>query len=161
MVNLRASFKDGSVIDPRVLRKKALDIEQDLKDWKATVPQAWHYDVVDAGEAASDTCFEGKRHIYGNIWVGEIWNNWRVLRILVNQILYQNEDEFDTPDEHLKATTLSIIHEHSTQICESSPHFANSSREYQTLVRCPHSTKFVHRYPIPHPATICRVSREA
>ena len=161
MVNLRAAHKGGHITDPQAIREKLLEMQSDLAAWKDSVPQSLGFFVVDAVNTVPYTCYEGKRHLYPNIWVAEIWNNWRVLRILVNQFIYLNECEFGEPDEGLKATALSIIHEHSVEICESLFTFLDSTRKCQRLSRLQCLADFIRRNPLPYPTAVRRVIGDA
>ncbi|KAK7415770.1 hypothetical protein QQX98_005683 [Neonectria punicea] len=91
LINLSVAFKSRETIDSEAMRKIALDIDSDLENWRAGMSEKWKYASVDADESAVD-CFMEKRHVYSNLWIAENWNNWRMVRILVNQILHQIVD---------------------------------------------------------------------
>ncbi|KAF2798423.1 hypothetical protein K505DRAFT_414363 [Melanomma pulvis-pyrius CBS 109.77] len=125
IVNLMAAVKNGNVTDSVVIREIALQLDSDLMAWKAVVSQNWRYYTIDTSEATSGVeYFEGKRHVYPNLWVVEIWNSWRTLRILVNQIILQNEARTDGGN----ITAPSIIHQLSTDICISASSLKNTPR---------------------------------
>jgi hypothetical protein len=71
MVNLRAAVKNGEVTDPQVICETALEIDGDLETWRAGVPLNWRYATIDGPEAAVGTCFDGKSHVYPNLWIAE------------------------------------------------------------------------------------------
>jgi len=129
LVNFRAALKNGEITDPQVIRETALKIDGDLETWRAGVPPNWRYATINAPEAAVGTCFDGKSHVYPNPWIAEFWNHWRTLRILVNQIIVQNEVCSSVPDNAQKSTALSIIHQLSTDLCISSPALMNTPRK--------------------------------
>jgi len=134
LVNLRAAVKNGEVIDPQAIREAALELDGDLDAWGANVPPGWGYTTIDASEAPVGTCFEGKRHMYSNLWYAKDWNSWRILRILVNQIVIQNEARWRVPDSDQKSIALSIIREMSIGICISTASFTGSPRA-RALIR--------------------------
>jgi hypothetical protein len=136
IVNLRAALQNGEVTDPRVIREIALEIDGDLETWRAGVPLNWRYATIDATEALVGTCFDGKRHVYPSLWIADVWNNWRALRILVNQIIVQNELRSSVPDNVQKSVALSIIHQFSTELCISTTSFTGTPRRSLTPPKC-------------------------
>ncbi|KAH8698527.1 hypothetical protein BGW36DRAFT_460428 [Talaromyces proteolyticus] len=126
--NLRAALRTGEITNPEVIRKLALEIDSDLESWGAVVPPSWHYKIIDDPNAAVGTCFVGTRHMYPEHWIIEIWNNWRVLRILVNHIVVQNEARLMQGSESKKLAALSVIRQLSTDICISVYSFTGSPR---------------------------------
>ncbi|KIX07330.1 uncharacterized protein Z518_01983 [Rhinocladiella mackenziei CBS 650.93] len=162
MVNLRAAFKNGEVTDPQVIRKTALEIDGDLEVWRAGVPPNWRYTTIDAPGAGVDTCFDGKSHVYPTPWIADAWNNWRILRILVNQIIVQNEVRSSVPENAQKSIALSIIRQSSADICISTSSFIGTPRKFPP-VRSRASTplNILRRYPFSDPAIICCVPGRA
>jgi hypothetical protein len=143
MVNLRAAFQNGEVTDPQVIREAALDIDSDLETWRAGVPLNWRYATIDATEAPVGTCFDGKRHVYPSLWIAEVWNSWRTLRILVNQIIVQNELRSSVPGNAQKSIALSIIHQFSTELCISTTSFMDTPRRSLSSAQTPvHNSTF-------------------
>jgi hypothetical protein len=141
MVNLRAAFQNGEVTDPQVIRETALEIDGDLETWRAGVPLNWRYATIDATEAPVGTCFDAKRHVYPNLWIAEVWNNWYTLRILVNQIVVQNELRSSVPDNAQKSIALSIIRQFSTELCISTASFTGTPRRSLSLPKCQYTTQ--------------------
>ena len=143
IVNLRAALRNGEVTDPQVIRETALEIDGDLETWRAGVPRNWRYATIDANEAPVGTCFDGKRHVYPNLWIVDVWNNWRTLRILVNQIIVQNELRSSVPDNAQKSIALSIIHHFSTELCISTASFTGTPRRSPQSAQVPvHNSTF-------------------
>ena len=127
IVNLRAAFKTGEMTDQQLIRETALDIDRDLETWKAGVPRTWRYATIEDPNTEPGTSFEGKRHVYPNLWIAEAWNNWRSLRILVNQIILQNELRTDMSD--IAERAVEMIRHFSAELCMSISSFTDSPRK--------------------------------
>ncbi|KAF2475302.1 uncharacterized protein BDR25DRAFT_213918 [Lindgomyces ingoldianus] len=129
LLNLRSGIRSRNISDPKVIRKAAVELDNDLQAWRATLPSSWIYATVDAGNTSPGTYFEKKRHIYSSPWTAQVWNSWRTQRILVNQIMHQNEIHYDAPNNANHPSALSIIRQMSTEICISAPNFIGSPRK--------------------------------
>lgn len=126
IVNFVSAVKRSRGTNAEAIRSTALDIDADLQAWRAALLPKWKYSTVDTPEAAVGTCFDGKRHVYPSHWVAEAWNGWRVLRILINQILFQNEGGLDIPNAQ---KPLTLIRRLSADICVSASSFAGTPRK--------------------------------
>lgn len=127
LVNLRAAFKTGMITDPRIICETALEIDDDLETFRAGIPRCWGYTTVDATDAPTATFFDGKRHVYPNLWVAEVWNNWRTLRILINQIILQSELRVGMSNNAQRS--LELIHRFCADLCTSVTSFVDSPRK--------------------------------
>ncbi|KAK4202942.1 hypothetical protein QBC40DRAFT_319686 [Triangularia verruculosa] len=117
VVNLRAAVKNGTLSQKEIL-ERALDIEADLKTWRQGLPSTWEYTTLD------DTAgFDGKRHVYHNLSMAKVWNNWRTLCILVGRIMVQNEAYEVDP----KLLTLRWMHDLMAEVCISASSFAEDA----------------------------------
>lgn len=175
LVNLRAAVKNGEITDSRVIRDMALGIDRDLETWRAGVPVEWRYTVVDGSHVAVDTendtdndgdadtdtdpnpdpdpdhPFEGKTHTYPTLWIAEAWTNWRILRILANQVVVQTQTEFPSVEDNntpVESPRLArrVIRQLSTDVCISVSSFTGTSRKFsseslpcQIPLKIPHS----------------------
>ncbi|EXJ70450.1 uncharacterized protein A1O5_06519 [Cladophialophora psammophila CBS 110553] len=128
VVNLWAGLKSQEATDPQAIRAIALELDWDLETWKAGLSPAWGYTVVHVPGAPHDVCFDGKKHIYPNLWIAEAWNYWRALRVLVNQITLQNEVRLTEPDDARMALACSIIQQLCNDICISTYSFKDTPR---------------------------------
>lgn len=126
VVNLSAAFENGEITDPQAIRERAMEIDADLETWSAILPQSWRPTIIDAPESHPGIYFDGKRHIYHRRWTAEIWNSWRTLRIVLNQIILRNELISKEPDRKQKFISRSIILQCSTDICLSASSFAGT-----------------------------------
>ena len=107
-------------------------MDEDLEAWSRSLSPVWYYTDV----AVEDTvqtqplALKYQRHEYPNLWIADIWNNWRALRILVCRYALR-EDGFGTARCHAdKVKAHSQIQQYSRDICKSVPSFIGSSRKY-------------------------------
>jgi hypothetical protein len=130
---VRAQGVDG-------VRDAARGIEADLVSWREGAPRGWRFTAVDDDpDPAAPGCgagFGGRRHAYPNLWIAEAWNNWRALRLVLNQIIARNEARAADPDEPLKAAAEEVVREMSADLCVSVANFAGTPRKSQ-LSLCP------------------------
>jgi hypothetical protein len=135
IINLRAAVKDGDMTDPELIRQTALEIDGDLETWRAGVPVNWKYTVTSLAatdtDTDTDTCFDGKTHVYPNLWIAEAWINWRILRILVSQIVVQTEGLRLASSSRMPSEATHVIQHLSTDICISVSSFTGTSRKVQ------------------------------
>jgi hypothetical protein len=127
-VNLRAAIRDGSITDPNVVRQIVTDMDEDLARWEMSLPQSWSYTETDADDPRV-ICFNNKRHKYPDLWVADIWNNWRVLRILVCRYALRQDGLSTAACEADKVNTHLMIQRYSRDVCKSVPCFFGSPRE--------------------------------
>ena len=109
--------------------KIAFEMDHELKSWKDNLDPGWNFTTVEADDAAPEIHFDGKRHIYDNLWVAQIWNNWRFLQILVNEIIIQYQIGPDEPHAAQTSARISIIHQMSAETCISAASFLNTPRK--------------------------------
>lgn len=79
-----SSFKDYSNSENIIPALLALDAE--YTEWASRCPPQFIYTTVNLKER-SDEVFSDHYHIYPSIWVAKIWNGYRCVRILVNELL--------------------------------------------------------------------------
>lgn len=124
LVNLRAALTAGEITDAQIAVETATGIDSDLVTWRATMPEEWEYTAVDSPDS-----FGGVTHIYPNLWVAEVWKNWRILRILINQMIGENEAGSDKPNEERISQALSVIRQASMELCISCFNFMGTPRK--------------------------------
>jgi hypothetical protein len=92
-----------------------LQLDSDLEKWSLSVPLAWRYKIHT--NPAQDNIYTSCYHIYPGFSVATTWNQYRVARCLVNELLLER---LDSPHpERIKETTRNICNE----ICASVPYF--------------------------------------
>jgi hypothetical protein len=85
--DLRSSmseFRDYS--DPERIITTACAIDNDYDIWAKTCPYQMIYQTVTLKER-SDEVFSDHYHIYPNLWVATVWNNYRSVRLLINELI--------------------------------------------------------------------------
>jgi hypothetical protein len=112
------------------VREAARRIEADLVSWREGAPRGWRFDTVDSDPGAVDAeaGFGGKTHVYANLWIAEAWNNWRALRLVLNQIIARNEARAGEPDEALRVAAEEVVREMSAEVCVSVANFVGTPR---------------------------------
>ncbi len=83
---------------------------------------------MDVHDAPDGTYFKGKRHAYGSPLVAQVWNAWRTLRIMANQII-SREPCHRTEEAAEESAAASVIRRLSAEICVSTPEISASPRE--------------------------------
>jgi hypothetical protein len=121
LLYLRLAIKSGEITDQEAICKAAIEMDRNLEAWRASLKPSWSYTTVDAGNVPASTYFDGKRHIYSNLWTAQLWNNWRALRILVNQIILQNKLGSNASNTAQKSNSLSLIYQLSTEFASLLP----------------------------------------
>jgi hypothetical protein len=79
-----ASFSDYSNSETIIPALIALDAE--YADWASRCPPPFIYSTVNLTER-SDEVFSDHYHIYTSIWIARVWNGYRCVRILVNELV--------------------------------------------------------------------------
>jgi len=112
-----------------------LNIDAKLATWATTLPPQYAYDIISISEL-SEEIFADHYHLYRNLWLAMIWNNYRCIRILVNELLlvhllhlsheqtsFPDHQEFlfsyDSEVTRVKSVMMTLIHE----ICASVPFY--------------------------------------
>ncbi len=128
-----SQFHDYS--DPECVISTALALDAEYEVWARSCPLQYIYQTITLKEKTHDV-FSDHYHVYSSIWIAAIWNNYRSVRILVNELildqlnyLYQNNFEPNTLwDDHClyenqnftsNSTLLQLCHD----ICASVPYF--------------------------------------
>ena len=132
-INFRAALQSGEITDYTTIRSTALGLDQDLENWREGLPEAWRYTTVHLEATGTHALFDGISHVYANNWIADAWNNWRVLRILVKEIILENETIRTDPDKAQINSAISVIRELSVDICISIYSFYDNPRELQPV----------------------------
>lgn len=127
LVNLRAALRNGEITDVQIAIETAISIDEALVSWRETMPPEWEYTVVDSSDS-----FGGCTHIYPNLWVAEAWKNWRIMRILVNQMIGENEASSNDPNDGRISQTLSVVRQLSMEVCISCSNFMGTPSKFSS-----------------------------
>lgn len=79
-----SSFADYR--NPEYIILAACAIDAECVEWATTCPSHFLYTTV-ALKQRSDEVFSDHYHVYSNIWIATIWNHYRGIRILINELI--------------------------------------------------------------------------
>jgi hypothetical protein len=128
-----SSFHDYS--DSEHIITTACAIDQELDIWSKTCPITFIYQTV-ALKERREAVFSDHYHVYLNLWVATVWNHYRSIRLLINELildqlchLYQDNPEasllwndpgfFENQVLTSNTTLLQLCHD----ICASVPYY--------------------------------------
>lgn len=142
LMNLNAGFRTGLAkgdADMRWLVAEATRICRNLDAWRDGVSCEREYRVVplstsiqDAGDDVSPEGPFGRfRHVYENHWTVEVWNKWRITKILVHDLILQHYPPQARSAEMIEACE-STIRSLSEDVCLSL-HSSRKSRPNENL----------------------------
>lgn len=80
------SFHDYS--NARYIIVEALAIESKLLEWSVSYPSDCMFYKTVTLKRRSDDVFSDHYHVYDSVWAASIWNHYRCVRILLNEIIY-------------------------------------------------------------------------
>ncbi|KAF2727725.1 hypothetical protein EJ04DRAFT_581818 [Polyplosphaeria fusca] len=128
---LRAAIKDGTITGSTAICNEAKRIDRDLQTWRSSLPRDWEYHVVQ-GAAGATWCFRGEYHVYENAWVAQVWNNWRAMRILLQQLIISYSDagalNLETSD------AVDLVRKLSSEICHTTCTFVVGKARSSALI---------------------------
>lgn len=81
---MRAALKAKDITDPSSIVLSLLSIDAALLEWLTLLPPNWAYKTIDT-TTESDTTYGSQSHIYGDVWIASVWNNYRCVRMLCNE----------------------------------------------------------------------------
>ena len=133
VVNLWAAIGNVQHHPAHGISEQILDIVHQLEQWRDVLAPNWLYGVVTDPASGPEDPFCGQQHVYPNNWVTEVWNNWRILRILIYKILLQSQVEpfLDDRCKTERGKAQSIIRDLSLDICISACTMTKAFRESQ------------------------------
>ena len=128
--NLRASIKDGSLIDRDEIIDAAMKVDDDLVKWCETTPLQWRYETLFT-DADPALVYEGYYHLYQDHHKAHVWNSVRMSRICLCQIIVGQILRYDSPPgspilpDHTALIQLSAntVARMASEICASVPQF--------------------------------------
>ncbi|TAQ91109.1 hypothetical protein B7494_g534 [Chlorociboria aeruginascens] len=157
LCNLRGtmdSFHDYS--DPEHIILSLYDIDIKFAEWVERCPSSFLYQTVTL-DARSEGVFSDHYHVYSNSWFATIWNHYRSVRILTNELILSqlnylrtvrpdmSELELQSPvfmENQLLAST-SLLIQLSHDICASVPYILGYSPNQGAHEPSPHSMRAV------------------
>ncbi|MCJ1433213.1 hypothetical protein MMC27_002572 [Xylographa pallens] len=127
-VNLRASLKNNELVNPTSISFMLANLEADLAKWVEELPAEWAFTITVSTED-SENIFESQCHVYHSLWVAILWNHYRSIRILVNDLLLSyldllasvpSDDNSGIPPKQQRQS-IGIVSRLATDICYSIP----------------------------------------
>lgn len=134
-INLYAKLRnvEKEKVDAPYVLAEATRTNRDLDAWRAGVraeyscsitPMSDNHHEPFTDDLSSEDPLDSVKHVYTSEWSAEVWNKWRVMKILAQGLILEH-----SPAEVCQTEDLGrchrIIREISTDICLSVP----SSRE--------------------------------
>lgn len=126
-------FHDYS--NPEYMIAELCDLDAEYTEWVSRCPTQFLYSTVTLKERSEDV-FSDHYHTYSSIWTATVWNHYRCVRILVNElILDQLGYIFQHPETSLALWDNFCFYENQVQlsnamllqlshdICSSVPYF--------------------------------------
>ena len=92
-----------------------LQLDSDLETWKVALPSSWRYQLHTS--PVQDNVYTTYCHVYPGFSIATTWNQYRVARCLVNELLLDFLDL--SHSERIKETIRNVC----TDICASVPYF--------------------------------------
>lgn len=126
LVDLLASSNTRVEIDPLMTVYEALVLDAELDAWCLNLPPDWTFSVhsMDSEETDSAFHFSSHYHVYRDPWTARTYNNYRWMRIMVNELILRSFAQVDSDSitvEHtmVQQNCLNIISQLATDVCVS------------------------------------------
>ena len=131
-IDLNVAVKNGSLFNPDAIIASAMQIDSELLNLQANMLPMWQYQTIFT-DADPDLVSEGFYHVYSDLWVAQMWNNFRIIRMVLNEIIreqlikgYSSNPPLFTAPEYavqLQLSTDAIILL-ASEICATVPQHA-------------------------------------
>lgn len=123
LCDLRSSIKQGSIDNDEAIRLAAT-LDEDLEAWLSKVPEYFSYSKIYDFENPEDVFF-GCYHVYSETRVVSVWNHYRSLRIITNEVIidaiYSSGNA--TSHEVQRRSSEQLLNKLTADICGSVPPF--------------------------------------
>jgi len=139
IANLRASIKSQRMTDRATIISAALQIDAALEAWALAMSSQNSYDSV-FGIENSNECLESFYHVYEYLWTAQVWNSYRLLRLLIHHIvlaqlgqpssLSKPSDQASIVPQFDRSKSLAI--QLCSDICASVPYMLDSFPDKST-----------------------------
>jgi hypothetical protein len=143
LVELRTIIKSKEALDSGEILQASLQIEADLVSWEASLPLDWKFVTIETEEEYEYT-YSGKYHIYNDIWTANMFNHYRTMRIIVNEIILDHlpalSTSFSLMDINLdlqKRQSMQAISQNALHICLGVHFHLNHNEILQSRNRSP------------------------
>ncbi|OCL01595.1 hypothetical protein AOQ84DRAFT_273148, partial [Glonium stellatum] len=85
-INLNVAIKNGNLFNSDAIIASAMQIDSELVKLQSNMPPMWQYQTVFT-DADSELVAEGFYHVYSDLWVAQMRNNFRILRMVLNEVI--------------------------------------------------------------------------
>lgn len=87
--NIRAGLKLRGVTTPKTIITELLPIEEQLNEWKETVPRAWQIETFRSTDQdiVSTKMWQSRYDMYEDFWKAVVWNGFRAVRMVVHEAI--------------------------------------------------------------------------
>lgn len=121
---LRARIKHQHITSPPVVSTMLLPLDEELVSWKSQLPQHWRpklYHLLKEATGRSLTdALDSQLEIYPDLWVASMWNNYRVIRILIHETIMSITLKFGSREEKSALQpSIDVLKDMATQVCRS------------------------------------------
>lgn len=134
-IDLHASIRTKAFTDPVKIVSAVAFLDGELERWEANLPLDWKF-TVRSKDLPDGSSFDGKCHEYCDVWISRMFNHYRWMRILLNELFLEHLNRITyLTSEHLvqKMKALETINRMATDICTS----ISSYFDHTTLVERP------------------------
>jgi hypothetical protein len=87
-----AQITNGTLSDPDAIITRGLELDNLLKEAFENVPDGWEYETV-VTEAEPELIYNGRYHVYWDVWCAQIWNGMRSFRCLFHEQIQKTIQE--------------------------------------------------------------------
>ena len=134
--NLRASMSSfHDFTDQGYVISSACALDAEFAEWASRHTNAFPFQIVNLNDR-SEWVFSDHYHVYSDVWVATVWNNYRAVRILINELIlvqlsqlypFTIETIVDLEDQSFFADQMlassAILSQLSHDVCASVPYF--------------------------------------
>lgn len=85
-IDLNVAVQNRSLSNTDAIIASAAQIDSELLNLQTNIPPMWQYQTIFT-DADPDLVFEGFYHVYSDLWVAQMWNNFRILRMVLNEVI--------------------------------------------------------------------------
>ncbi|KAJ5570578.1 uncharacterized protein N7459_010008 [Penicillium hispanicum] len=133
-----AELEDDPAESLRLLIGKALYLDANLRSWAMSLSPAWRYTVIDdpcshLGDNTGFPVYGGRRHLYQRVTFVSMWNHYRQLRIIVNEMIRSMSLRLwkaQRPPEcqQTVSQSIAIINQMADDLCTSISYYFTSDQ---------------------------------
>lgn len=121
LINLNAKLRsvEKEEVDADFVVAEATRTNRDLDAWRAGVKIGYTISITPMS-GQNDHPFSNVKHVYASVWSAEVWNKWRVMKILSQGLILEHSPVDAWSSEDLERC-YRVIRDLSVDICLSVP----------------------------------------